>query len=138
MNEVFGTRRPRRRPFINITSLVDVMFILLLFLMVSTTFRQQMGIDISVPEARTGSEQAAQPREIAVTRQGEYYLGDAKVDEAGLRQGLLELLKKDPETSLVLRADQSADFGRVVKAIDIAREVGGSRLIIPTRPVDGP
>lgn len=134
MSGAFGTRRQRRRPFINITSLVDVMFILLLFLMVSTTFRQQVGIDIRVPRADTGAEQDAGSHEIAVTRDGAYYFGEDRVDEEGLRDRLAAVLKADPEATLVLRADEHADFGKAVRAIDIARELGGQKLVIPTQP----
>jgi biopolymer transport protein ExbD len=133
MGGAFGLRRPRRRPFINITSLVDVMFILLLFLMVSTTFRHPLGIEISVPEARTASEQNVDSHEIAVTREGRYFFGDRPVDEAGLREALATLLQANPKASLVLRADEGAEFGHVVRAIDIARELGGTQLVIPTR-----
>lgn len=138
MSGVFGTQRRRRRPFINVTSLVDVMFILLLFLMVSTTFRQQLGIDIQVPAAATATEQSTETHEIAVTREGEFFFGQQKLDEAGLRGALAELLQKTPDASLVLRADEGADFGRVVRVIDIARELGGQRLVLPTRRLETP
>jgi biopolymer transport protein ExbD len=119
---------------INITSLVDVMFILLLFLMVSTTFRQQLGVDITLPKAATAAELETEAHEIAVTAAGQIYFGDEPVDEAGLRARVEGLLHIEPEATLVLRADESAAFGPVLAAIDVAREAGGNRLVIPTRP----
>jgi biopolymer transport protein ExbD len=133
MDGAFGTRRHRRKPFINITSLVDVLFILLLFLMVSTTFQQHLGLNISVPAAATASQQNLDSHEISVTQAGEYYFGGQRVDENGLRSALAEALKKDPKAMLVLRADEGANFGKVVRAMDIAREMGGEKLVIPTR-----
>ena len=77
MDSPFGIRRHRRKPSINITSLIDVMFLLLIFLMVSTTFRHQLGIDVDLPEAGTASAQEMRPHEIVVTRNGEYYFGSS-------------------------------------------------------------
>ncbi len=130
----FGVERRRRKPVINITSLIDVMFILLIFLMVTTTFRKHVGIDVSLPSAENAVQQEASPHEIVVTKEGEFFLGDRPVDAEELKMALGDLLKAEPEASLVLRADEQADFGAVVRAIDIARAIGGSRLVIPTRP----
>lgn len=129
----FNARRVRRRPSINITSLIDVMFLLLIFFMVSSTFREHFGIDIRLPEAESAVEQERSSREIVVTREGHYYFGDQRVDEEGLREALVRLLEKEPESVLVLRADARADFGKVIRAVDIARVVGGRKLVIPTR-----
>jgi len=71
--------------------------------------------------------------EITVTETGELYFGQQRVNEQGLRDSLVKLFHEDPKATLVLRADQKADFGTVIRAIDIARQIGGERLIIPTR-----
>ncbi len=132
----FGVQRRKRRPSINITPLIDVVFLLLIFFMVSATFREHLGIDIVLPEAGTAAEQDQTPYEIAVSEAGEFYFCRQLVDEAGLRSAMVEVLEADPGASMVLRADERADFGTVIRAIDIARELGATRLIIPTRPLD--
>ena len=133
MDRAFHGRRSRKGPAINITSLIDVMFLLLIFLLVSTTFRQHWGIDITLPAAETATEQKQQPLEVTVSASGVFLLGRNPVDEEGLRAGINEAIRIDPAASVVLRADESADFSRVIRAIDIARDVGVTRLIIPTR-----
>ncbi len=133
MNSAFGMSRRKRRPTINITSLIDVIFLLLIFFMVSSTFREHVGIDVALPEAETTDVQEMATHEIVVTEAGDFYFGQQKVDEAALRDAIASLLKAEPEATLVLRADENADFGKAVRAIDIARSVGGTRLIIPTR-----
>ena len=140
MSSAFNTRRHRKRPSVNITSLIDVMFLLLIFFMVSSTFRHEFGVDVTLPEARTAVETEASSHEIVVTEGGAFFLGQREVTDEGLRSALSGLIVKDPEAKLVLRADAKADFGRVVRAMDIAREVGGSRLVIPTQnlPRDPP
>lgn len=131
-------RRHRRRPHINITSLIDVMFLLLIFFMVSSTFRTHLGIDLTLPQAETALEREVTLHEITVTQSGDFYFGQQRVDETGLRTTMRQLLETDPEATLILRADARADFGRVVRAIDIARDVGGTKLVIPTQPTDTP
>lgn len=132
MNSAFRGRG-RRRPTINITSLIDVMFLLLIFFMVSSTFREHLGINVTLPHAETAIEQEIEPHEITVTEKGDFFFGQQRVDEAGLEESILELLRDNPDSVFVLRADENAEFGRVVRAIDIARNAGGARLIIPTR-----
>ncbi len=133
MSQPFGVRRHRRRPHINLTSLIDVMFLLLIFFMVSSTFRHGFGLEVDLPQAETASESQMKPEEIAIDERGNYYFAGKPVDEDGLRAAIIDLLQKDPQATLILRADEAADFGRAVTAIDIARSVGGSKLIIPTK-----
>ena len=137
MSGAFNTKRPRRRPAINITSLIDVMFLLLIFFMVSSTFREQFGIDVTLPEAETAERQEFEPHELVVARDGQFHLGRQVVNEDQLRAALLEILRDDPDAKIVLRADEGADFGSVLAAIDIARAAGGKQLILPTRPAQG-
>lgn len=136
MSGAFNAPRLKRRPSINITPLIDVMFLLLIFFMVSSTFREQVGIEITLPGAETATAQEVEAYEIIVDRDGQIYFGDEPVDDAGLRSALARVLKEEPAARLVLRADREADFGRALRAMDIARDVGGERLIIPTAPID--
>ena len=136
MSGPFNAPRHKRRPSINITPLIDVMFLLLIFFMVSSTFKEQMGIEITLPRAETATAQEVKTREIIIQRDGQLYFGDEAVDEEGLREALRRLLVEEPSARLVLRADREADFGRAIRAIDIVREVGGQHLIIPTEPLN--
>jgi len=132
MSQPFGMKRHRRRPHINLTSLIDVMFLLLIFFMVSSTFRHGYGLEVDLPQAETAAEAQITPEEIVIDKRGNFYFAGNLVDEIGLRDAIVALLEKDPGATLILRADEAADFGRAITAIDITRSVGGSRLIIPT------
>lgn len=132
MEGPFGIRR-RNRPAINITPLIDVMFLLLIFFMVSSTFREYLGIDIALPRAATATEHAKTPWEISVKADGTVYFAGRPATRRELRAELAALLEDDPEASLVLRADEGTPFQDVITVIDIVRDVGGARLIIPTR-----
>lgn len=111
------------------------MFLLLIFFMVSSTFRQYDGIDVNLPQAANSDTQDSKAPEIRVTATGAFLLEGEPVSAEELREGLLSMLEADEETVFLLRADADAMFERVVRAIDVAKEVGGDRLIIPTIPL---
>lgn len=133
MSQAFGVPSKRRKPSINITSLIDVMFLLLIFFMVSSTFKEENdALDITLPQAGTAAAQSLDFVEISVNVGGALYFEGEPVAEADLRAQLQALISADPGARVVLRADTGADFGGVIRAIDIAREVGVTNLIIPT------
>ena len=137
MSNAFNRPTKRRKPAINLTSLIDVMFLLVIFLTVSTTFRDQLGIDVTLPQAGTAEiTPMEQEAAIVVTTEGAYYFAGVPVDDAGLREALADWAARDDAPSLVLRADEGASFGRVIRVLDIAREVGGTDLVIPTQPLE--
>ena len=138
MTGPFGVTRHRRRPTINITSLIDVMFLLLIFFMVSSTFKQDSAIDITLPQAESATAQDLATYEITVDAAGRAYLAGQPVDEAQLRADLEAILRADPNAPLVLRADDGADFGKVLRVIDIARSLKAANLVIPTDPLVRP
>lgn len=135
MPGAFNSPQQRRKPAINMTPLIDVMFLLLIFFMVSSTFREDSAIEITLPQAESAVAQELSATEITVDEQGILYFNGAEVSEAGLREALRRVLQDDPGVSLVLRADAAADFGRVLRVIDIARDLNAPNLIIPTDPL---
>lgn len=137
MAGAFNMPQRRRKPAINITPLIDVMFLLLIFFMVSSTFKEDMAIDITLPEAASAVSQEIAPHEIVVDREGRVYFGGEAVGDDALKSALGSLLADDPGATLVLRADEEADFGRVIRVIDIARELEAANLVIPTDLLTG-
>lgn len=135
MDRAFGGKRRSRKPAINITPLIDVVFLLLIFFMVSSTFRQTPGIAVALPEAQTAEALTEdRPREVTVRADGTIHYDQRPVDRDGLRDALRELMAAEPEVGLVLRADKAAPFQAGLLVMDVAREVGFDRLEIPTRP----
>ena len=132
MSGAFNSPTHKRRPSINITPLIDVMFLLLIFFMVSSTFKDYLGIDIDLPEAESAGPHEEANHEILVDSEGVYYFAGESIDEEGLRAALTALIESEPSGTLSLRADRNADFGFVLRVIDIAESVGGAKLIIPT------
>mgnify|MGYP001248624456 CR=1 FL=1 len=119
--------RRRKRPSINITSLIDVMFLLLIFFMVSTTFAEHPGIKLELPKARTGEKSALEPLTLTVEKTGRMFLNESEVNEAQLRERL-KAAATTPEASLALRADRAVHYGFVIRAMDISRQSGIRRI----------
>ncbi len=127
-------RRKRDIPRVDLTPMVDVVFLLLIFFMISTTFVETPGITIELPE---GGAQVVQkePEEIRVylNRQGEIHLHEQKVTLAELRLRLQEHAGQAQKTTFVLMADREARHGTVVELMDLARATGFGKLAIATR-----
>jgi biopolymer transport protein ExbD len=138
MSQAFGAPSKRRKPSINITSLIDVMFLLLIFFMVSSTFRDESeALDITLPQAGSAATQSLDYFEISVMVDGTMYFEGEEVGEGELREAVEGLIAGNPGARVVLRADAGADFGGVIRAIDIARSAGVVNLIIPTDRLEG-
>lgn len=125
-------------PEINLTSLIDVVFLLLIFFMVSTTFERQTLLKVDLPQAAT-SESAPVPErvELIVTADGRVFLDEqllADTRRATIKAALAEVFPRENETVLVIRADSEASHGLVVRAMDAASEQGIERLSIATTP----
>jgi len=128
-------------PEINLTSLIDVVFLLLIFFMVSATFERQALLRVELPEAATSERESLPDRiELVVTETGDYFVGDNMlVDQRRdtLRLALSEAFEGRPEALLVIRADSQAQHGLVVRAMDAASAEGITKLTIATAEEDG-
>ena len=120
--------RKRKQPSINITSLIDVVFLLLIFFMVSTTFAEHPGIKLELPSASTAEPSKLEPLTLAIDKEGHMFLNDAPIKEGALRTKLESAAKK-PDTTLVLRADKEVPYGYVIRAMDISRQSGIRHII---------
>ena len=134
MNQAFGRAHRPRRPSINLASLIDVMFLLLIFFMVSTVFRNSAGIDITLPAAASSAEQQEAPYEIFIQDTGDITFRDTPgISMEALETQMRALLAQEPDARLALSADEKADYKSFIAVIDLARRVGGEKLIIRTQ-----
>lgn len=133
--------RPRLRdePEIDLAPLIDVVFLMLIFFMVSTTFIKEASLKVSLPQASAQPiAPAAKPIEVTVNQQGIYFLGDHPLPdnrEETLRQALaLRLDGRDPQTvQLIIRADAHTEHLHVIAALDAASLAGFQRVAIATK-----
>lgn len=124
----------REEPEINLTSLIDVVFLLLIFFMVSTTFDQHAHLRLDLPEAATAeAETTPEIIELIITDEGQVYIGERQlVDErrATMQAAIAERFAETPEGVLVIRADAEASHRLVVRALDAASAEGIKRVSI--------
>lgn len=133
----FLAERRGRGTVINVTSLIDVMFLLLIFFMVSSTFKLQPAIELTLPRSATAETVAATPAVVYLDGAGNLYLNERAVGRDELRNRLRERLAATDDDRIVLRADEHAEHGAVVGLIDLIKESGFRRVSLAARPGDG-
>ncbi len=127
------SRRKKEEPRVELTSMIDVVFLLLIFFMISTTFVETPGLNIQLPEASaTPVDPKAKELKIYLSREGDIYLQDEKVTLVQLRGHLTELGKGTEGMTFLLLADRETRHGRVVELMDAAKEAGFGKLAIAT------
>ncbi|MGQ9560598.1 MAG: ExbD/TolR family protein [Candidatus Oleimicrobiaceae bacterium] len=125
--------RPRRRVFINITSLIDVLFLLLIFFMVSSTFLEQPGMKLDLPASKSFEVEQQKELIVHISQEGQLFLGERPVELDSLKEQLQREMARDRERPLVLKADKAAAHGRVVEVMDVAKQAGVRKIVIATR-----
>jgi biopolymer transport protein ExbD len=129
--------RSREEPEINVISLVDVLLVLVLFLMVSTTFMRETEITLQLPEAtvETRSAQPDDKLEIAITQAGNYVVNGRELvnnERRTLRAAIERLSGERRDLPVFIRADAAATHQAVVTAMDVAGQLGFVKLNIAT------
>ena len=122
----------RKKVEINVTSLIDVLFILLIFFMVTSTFLEQPGIKLELPKAQSAQVEQVENLIIYVDQQRQVFLNDKPVAIDRLEKLLKETIAENDQPTLVLRADKSVPHGLVVTIMDLAKKTGVKRLVIGT------
>ena len=111
--------RNRRAPELNIIPMIDIMFFLLVFFMLSTMYMIDLKtIPIKLPKAATAATDTTTTFAVSMKSDGSIYLGDAKTDiQALIMQASLEQ-KNNPNFAVVIRAERDIDYGKVITLID--------------------
>jgi biopolymer transport protein ExbD len=130
-------RRVRQEVDINLTPLIDVVFLLLIFFMVSTTFTKETHLSIDLPEASAQASRASDMQiEITITKQGDFAInGIALVnrDDSTLRAAIEKVSEGDTAIPMIITADSATPHQSFVTALDIAGQLGFSQLSITTK-----
>ncbi len=133
----FREAKKNRGLILNLTSLIDVMFLLLIFFMVTSTFRNQPAITLVLPRSATAAETVDTPVVLFLTADGEVYLNDARVPGNELASRLEALHTESKDNRMVLRADEKATHGDVVGLIDTIKQSGFTRISLSARLAAG-
>ena len=134
-------RRRDEPPDITLTPLIDVVFLLLIFFMVSTTFSRHAQIEIELPEASTETEEQEEPDliEIAIDVKGRYYVDGRQLINTQLltlKQAMRKAAGTRESPPIVISADANTPHQSVVTAMDAARQLGFTHLSFATSEPD--
>lgn len=125
-------RRRNNHQHINLTPLVDVVFLLLLFFMLTSHFVKVPAIKIALPDSKTAEPEVRDEVIITITGDGTLFLDQDRVLLTGLQYNLQEKLKKLKKPSVRLKADREARLGLVVKVVDEIRLAGAGAFSLET------
>jgi len=122
----------KKKISLNITSLMDIMFILIIFFTVTSTFLEQPGIELKLPEAESSETHVAEQVVVYVDVKGEIYINKNLITMEALPQTVSDLLSAQTEKMVVLRADEKVTHGTVIRIMDLLRKKGIYKIIIST------
>ncbi len=127
---------PKRRDPIKVqvplTSLIDIVFLLLIYFLLTTNFMVDEGIKIKLPQARATAPQTEETITVYVDQQGRAFLGTEEVSIARLFDRLKEKIGFQENKLVVIRADRAVILNKAVKVMDIAKAAGAGRLCLAT------
>lgn len=131
-------RQRREEININLTPLIDVVFLLLIFFMITTTFTRESHLSISLPEASSAESPVEEPKsiEVVIGADGQYSINDAPLvnnEPLTLRRGILKVAGDARDMTFVITADAQAQHQAVVRVMDVAGDLGFSALSITTQ-----
>ncbi|MFH0919553.1 MAG: biopolymer transporter ExbD [Fibrobacterota bacterium] len=124
----FVRSRPRRAMGLNLTSLIDVLFILLIFVLVAARFEEVGAIAVDLPRGLSRELPESQTLTLTLTVEGKCFLGEEEVPFERLGERLGAEMSKARETVLVVAADRRVSWERVSGAIDAAKAAGLRRI----------
>ncbi len=123
--------KSKRQIVINVTSLIDVVLLLLIFFMITSRFSEQPGMKLELPESKTSSTEEADNLEIYISSENVIMLNGKEILFDNLKLKLGEI--QNESKSIVIKADKNTKHGLVVQIMDIAKQSGIYKIVIATK-----
>ena len=133
--------RVQDEPELNITPLIDIVFLLLIFFMVSTTFKQEFEVGINLPEASSESRPQDKTLIVSIDAKGEFYVNQTQLVNTQLltlKRALQKIAGNDRRIPVIISADANTPHQAVITAMDAARQLGFSKLSFATQQFSKP
>ena len=128
-------RRTFKKARIEIIPMIDTIFFLLVFFMISTlSMAHYRGLPINLPKAATGEQPLSQSALVTITQDGKISIDRQEMPKEKVRTVLAQRLAVNPELLVIINADREVEHGQVVEVMDEARRAGVSKMAIAVRP----
>jgi biopolymer transport protein ExbD len=128
-------RRNLKKARIEIIPMIDTIFFLLVFFMISTlSMAQYRGMPVNLPKAASGQQAPAESAAITIDKESRIFLNKEKVDQAALADLLRQQLEQNADLLVVINADDGVEHGRVVEVMDVARGANVAKMAIAVKP----
>ena len=119
---------------INLTPMLDVVFIMLIFFIVTANFIKEPGLEINRPDAETSEVQENAAILIAIGAAGEIYMDGRRIDVRQVKANVIRLIAENPQGSVVIQADVKSTAEKIVAVMDEVREAGVVDISIASEP----
>lgn len=124
--------QPTEETGIDLTPMLDVVFIMLIFFIVTATFVKESGIDVNRPDANTATQQDRASILIAIDDTGAVFIDRRRVELDAVRANIERLHAENPQGTVVIQADENASTKQLVAVMDASREAGVYEVSIAT------
>ncbi len=128
----FSTHRNKKRILINITSLIDVLFLLLIFFIVSSTFQERPALTIDLPEASRPETEQEEQYSLFIDKDQRVFINKTEIHKDSLHVRLRALAPLLAERGLMIKADKGIPYGLIIRIMDTAKTSGIDRLMLAT------
>jgi biopolymer transport protein ExbD len=129
---VHRKKRPRYQIQAPLTALIDIVFLLLIYFLLTTNFMVDEGIKIKLPQARASMPQTEETITVYVDRDGRSYLDNREISFTELFKRLKAMIGDRNDKLVVIRADRGVILNKAVKVMDVAKAAGAGRLCLAT------
>ena len=119
---------------INMTPMLDVVFIMLIFFIVTANFIKEPGLEINRPDSETAETQENAAILIAVGATGEIWMDGRRIDVRQVKANVVKMLADNPQGSVVIQADEKAQADAIIQVMDQSREAGVYAISLASEP----
>ncbi len=130
-------RRKKEESEINLTPMLDVTFIMLIFFIVTASFVKESGVDVNRPGAATAERKERGNILVAITESGQIWIDRRQVDIRAVRANIERMHAENPQGTVIIQADENSKNGLVVKVMDAARQAGVAEVSLAASVEEG-
>ncbi len=127
-------KRHAQQAEIDMTPMLDIVFIMLIFFIVTTTFVKESGIEVNPPQAQTSQQQDSATIFVAINAEGDVWIDNRLIDIRSVRTVIARLHAENPEGTVVIQSDENARTRELVSVMDQIRMAGIDKVAIAAQP----